>query len=185
MANKSNTENKEMHLIIADEDLKRRAQQLLDNGMTESEIANKYLILPNEIDAINEMMKDLSTKYVQIVDIAGADAKRFFNMCRISLINIYNDPLLAKEYAAEIKRMHANLVAVDSSKNQRGRLKLIRNIIKDFEKQYNGQPMPEEELAIQAKEKYDIDGDELEDIINKMSRQGEILRPKKGHVKCI
>lgn len=110
-------------------------------------------------------------------EVTMADAERTIRITESCLKQVAFDPVTGN--------FDADMVAVGSSKSQRDKLKLVRNIIKDFEKQYNGQPMPEEELAIQAKEKYDIDGDELEEIINKMSRQGEILRPKKGHVKCI
>lgn len=87
-------------------------------------------------------------------------------------------------YDVTTGKFDADMVAVGSSKSQRDKLKTIRNLIKELEVQYNG-PVPEDELAIQVQEKYGINNEELEEIINKMSRQGEILRPRKGHIKCI
>ena len=110
-------------------------------------------------------------------EVTMEDAARTIRITESCLKQVAFDPVTGN--------FDADMIAVGSSKSQRDKLKLVRNLIKDFGKQYNGQPMPEDELMIQAQEKHGIGNEELEDILDKMSRQGEILRPTKGHVKCI
>ena len=110
-------------------------------------------------------------------EVTMEDAERTIRITESCLKQVAFDPVTGN--------FDADMVAVGSSKSQRDKLRLVRNLIKDFGKQYNGQPMPEDELMIQAQEKHGISNEELEEILDKMSRQGEILRPTKGHVKCI
>ena len=85
----------------------------------------------------------------------------------------------------ETGNFDADMISVGSKKSQRDKIKLVRDIINGYTKSHNGYPMEEDELILQVKKKHEIDGNEINEIIDMMSKHGEILRPKKGYVKCI
>ena len=84
----------------------------------------------------------------------------------------------------KIGQHDADVLSVWVSKSQDDKFKVTRAIIKEIETKCGGY-VPLGDLADVLNGKHGIDRDEVDKILAEMSRQGQILRPIKDHVKCI
>ena len=84
----------------------------------------------------------------------------------------------------KIGQHDADVLSVWVSKSQHDKFKIAGAIIKEIEKKCGGYA-PLDDLADVMNAKHGIDRDEVDKILDEMSRQGQILRPIKDHVKCI
>ncbi len=71
-----------------------------------------------------------------------------------------------------------------TTKSQRDKIKVVKEIIRKVGERHAGGNAPLHEIYEEA-ELEEIDREHVEDLINKMSRQGDLLKPKKDHVRIV
>lgn len=77
-----------------------------------------------------------------------------------------------------------DVIASGTSKSQRDRIKIIREIIKAVGEKHPGGKAPLEEIYAEAMNQ-DIDKQHAEDLIARMRRSGDLIKPDKEHVKIV
>ncbi len=80
--------------------------------------------------------------------------------------------------------LDVDVIASGTSKSQRDRIHLIKEIIKNVASKHSGGKAPLEEIYEEAKAE-NIDRDHAEELITKMKRQGDILAPDNKHIKMV
>ncbi len=77
-----------------------------------------------------------------------------------------------------------DVIASGTSKSQRDRIKMIKEIIKMVGEKHPGGKAPLEEVYEEAANQQ-IDRQHVEDLISKMRRSGDLIKPDKEHVKVV
>lgn len=77
-----------------------------------------------------------------------------------------------------------DVIASGTSKSQRDRIKTIKEVIKMVGEKHPGGKAPLEEVYAEA-QKQDIDRQHAEDLISRMRRSGDLIKPDKEHVKVV
>ncbi len=77
-----------------------------------------------------------------------------------------------------------DVIASGTSKSQRDRIKIIKEIIKYVGEKHPGGKAPLEEVYAEARNQ-EIDREHAEELISKMRRSGDLIKPDKEHVKVV
>ena len=77
-----------------------------------------------------------------------------------------------------------DIIASGTSKSQRDRIKIIKEIIKMVGEKHPGGKAPLEEVYTEAQNQQ-IDRQHAEELISKMRRSGDLIKPDKEHVKVV
>jgi replicative DNA helicase Mcm len=77
-----------------------------------------------------------------------------------------------------------DVITSGTSKSQRDKIKIIKEIIKTIGSQHTGGKAPLEEVYAEAM-KQQIDKDKAEELISRMRRSGDLIKPDKDHIKGI
>ncbi|MDY0387637.1 MAG: minichromosome maintenance protein MCM [Methanolobus sp.] len=77
-----------------------------------------------------------------------------------------------------------DIIASGTSKSQRDRIKIIKQIIKMVGEKHPGGKAPLEEVYIEAQNQQ-MDRQHAEELISKMRRSGDLIKPDKEHVKVV
>ncbi|MHC1585069.1 MAG: minichromosome maintenance protein MCM, partial [Candidatus Syntropharchaeia archaeon] len=101
------------------------------------------------------------------------DAERVISIVTSCLKQVGVDP--------ETGRLDVDWLLASTTKTQRDRAKIIKNIVKELLYEYED-GVPREEVLKVAKEK-GIDRDKAEEIIEKMTQQGDLYAPKRDLLK--
>ncbi len=105
------------------------------------------------------------------------DAKRTIRIVMNCLKNVGVDP--------ETGALDADIIATGTSKNQRDKIKLLRDIIKKVSEKHTQGKAPLEEVYSEAEKEYGIDRAHAEEHISKMRQRGDLFAPDKDHVKIV
>ena len=84
----------------------------------------------------------------------------------------------------DVDNFNVDRIAVGSSKTQRDNLKRIKNLLADLENKTNG-PVPLAKLISKAQESLSLPAEEIEALLKKLSAQGEVIKPTRGHIKLV
>jgi replicative DNA helicase Mcm len=77
-----------------------------------------------------------------------------------------------------------DVIASGTSKSQRDRIKIVKEIIKSVGEKHPGGKAPLEEVYAEAQNQQ-IDRQHAEDLIARMRRSGDLIKPDKEHVKVV
>lgn len=77
-----------------------------------------------------------------------------------------------------------DVITSGTSKSQRDRIKIIKDVIKEVGSKHPGGKAPLEEVFVEA-QKENIDKDKVEELISRMRRSGDLIKPDKDHIKVI
>jgi replicative DNA helicase Mcm len=77
-----------------------------------------------------------------------------------------------------------DVIASGTSKSQRDKIHLIKDIITRVSERHAGSKAPLEEVYAEA-ESEDIDRERAEELVTKMKRQGDLLAPDNKHIKLV
>ncbi|TGC11407.1 minichromosome maintenance protein MCM [Methanolobus halotolerans] len=80
--------------------------------------------------------------------------------------------------------LDVDIIASGTTKSQRDKIKLIKQIIKMVGEKHSGGKAPLEEVYAEAQAQQ-VDRQHAEELISKMRRSGDLLKPDKDHVKVI
>jgi replicative DNA helicase Mcm len=77
-----------------------------------------------------------------------------------------------------------DVITSGTSKSQRDRIKIIKDVIKEVGSKHPGGKAPLEEVFVEA-QKENMDKDKVEELISRMRRSGDLIKPDKDHIKVI
>jgi replicative DNA helicase Mcm len=106
-------------------------------------------------------------------EITVEDAKRVIRIVTTSLEQVMKDP--------ETGMLDADIISVGTSKSQRDKIHILKDIIQELQHIHDG-IAPREEVIISAEEK-GINKEKVEDLISKLKSSGEIFEPRHGYLK--
>ncbi len=104
------------------------------------------------------------------------DAKRTTRITMACMKQVGVDP--------DTGALDVDVIASGTSKSQRDKIHLIKEVIKNVASKHSGGKAPLEEIYEEA-EKDNIDREHAEELITKMKRQGDILAPDNKHIKMV
>ena len=104
------------------------------------------------------------------------DAKRTTRISMSCMKQIGVDP--------DTGALDVDIIASGTSKSQRDKIHLIKEIIKRVSEKHAGSKAPLEEVYEEA-EKDDIGSEKAEELVLKMKRQGDLLAPDNKHIKLV
>jgi len=102
------------------------------------------------------------------------DAKKAIELLRVCLQQV--------GYDEESKTFDIDKITTGISSSKRGKIVLVKEIISDLENKV-GKLIPMEELEKALENK--VSKDELEEVLNQLSKAGDIFKPKKGYIQRI
>lgn len=103
------------------------------------------------------------------------DANRAINIVEACLKQVGIDP--------ETGMLDVDVIAVGTSKSQRDKIKVLRDIIRELEREHRGLA-PKEDIYDRG-EKNGISRDTAEELISKLKQKGDIYEPSIGHIKWV
>ncbi|MBN1134656.1 MAG: minichromosome maintenance protein MCM [Methanosarcinaceae archaeon] len=77
-----------------------------------------------------------------------------------------------------------DIIASGTSKSQRDKIKILKDIIRTVSERHSGGKAPLEEIYMEA-EAENINREHAEDAIKKMSRAGDLIKPDSSHVRLV
>ncbi|RZN14722.1 MAG: minichromosome maintenance protein MCM [Methanosarcinales archaeon] len=101
------------------------------------------------------------------------DIERVIRIVTTSLEQVMMDP--------ETGMLDADIISVGTSKSQRDKIHILRDIIKELQHAHDG-VAPYEDVIVHAEEQ-GINREKVEDVLSKLKNSGEIYEPKNGYVK--
>jgi len=101
------------------------------------------------------------------------DIERVIRIVTTSLEQVMTDP--------ETGMLDADIISVGTSKSQRDKIHILRDIIKELQHTYDG-AAPYEEVIGHAEEQ-GINREKVEDVLSKLKISGELYEPKNGYIK--
>jgi replicative DNA helicase Mcm len=104
------------------------------------------------------------------------DAKRTTRIVYACLRQVGVDP--------DTGAFDVDVIASGTSKSQRDRIKIIKEIIKMVGEKHPGGKAPLEEVYAEAQNQQ-IDRQHAEELVSKMRRSGDLIKPDKEHVKVV
>ncbi|MDD2438733.1 MAG: minichromosome maintenance protein MCM [Methanosarcinaceae archaeon] len=105
------------------------------------------------------------------------DAKRTTRIVLSCLKNVGVDP--------ETGALDADIIASGTSKSQRDKIKLLRDIIKKVSEKHPGGKAPLEEVYLEAEKEHGIDREQAETNFRKMLSKGDLFKPDQKHIKLV
>ncbi|MDI6888457.1 MAG: LAGLIDADG family homing endonuclease [Methanocellales archaeon] len=105
--------------------------------------------------------------------ITEEDANRAIRIVESCLRKVAVDP--------ETGQFDVDIIAVGTSKSQRDKIKILREIIRELEKEHGGRA-PKEDIYDKAQAQ-GISKDIVEELIAKLKQQGDIFEPATGYLK--
>ncbi|WP_406661067.1 minichromosome maintenance protein MCM [Methanolobus sp. ZRKC3] len=114
---------------------------------------------------------------VRLSDVATLDdAKRTTRISYSCMKQVGVDP--------DTGAFDVDVIASGTSKSQRDKIKIIKEIIKMVGEKHPGGKAPLEEVYAEAQAQQ-IDREHAEDMVSKMRRSGDLIKPDKEHVKVV
>ncbi len=101
------------------------------------------------------------------------DANRAIRIMESCMKKVAIDP--------ETGQFDVDIIAVGTSKSQRDKIKILREVIRELEKEYGGRA-PKEDIYDKAQAQ-GISKDMAEELIAKLKQQGDIFEPATGYLK--
>lgn len=105
--------------------------------------------------------------------VTEEDANRAIRIVESCLRKVAVDP--------ETGLLDVDIIAVGTSKSQRDKIKILREIIRELEKEYGGRA-PKDDIYDKAQVQ-GISKDMVEELIAKLKQQGDIFEPATGYIK--
>ncbi len=131
-------------------------------------------ISPRQLEALIRLA-EASAKLRLSNEVKKKDAKRAIDMVHYCLTQIGVDP--------ETGKIDIDRIATGISASQRSHILSIKEIITELENKI-GKTIPIDDIISEAKEK-GIEGDRVEEAIEKLKRSGDIFEPRRGFVQKI
>jgi replicative DNA helicase Mcm len=152
------------------EELKRFYVELRNKPVTSESAMRPIPISARQLQALIRM-SEASAKMRLSEEVSKEDAKR-----AIELMTYY---LTQVGYDYESKTFDIDKISGKFSSSQRNKIFMVKEVITALESKM-GKMIPYEEIEKELEEK--ISKDELEDVINRLVKDNEIYRPKKGYI---
>ncbi|MDD3043142.1 MAG: LAGLIDADG family homing endonuclease [Methanosarcinaceae archaeon] len=105
------------------------------------------------------------------------DAKRTTRIVLSCMKNVGVDP--------ETGAFDADIIASGTSKSQRDKIKILRDIIKKVSERHPGGKAPLEEVYMEADKEQGINREHAESHIKKMLTKGDLFKPDQNHIKLV
>jgi len=168
---------------------KQKIKPKLTDGAIE-EIKNFYVKLRNQSVSSESEIKPIPITARQlegIIRLAESHAKLHLREEVTALdakvaIDLLKTSLSQVGYDEETKTFDIDRITTGISASKRGKIIAVKEIISQLESKL-GKLIPIEELEKAAEGKFK--GDELEEVLNQLSKGGDIFRPKKGFIQKI
>lgn len=160
--------------VLSDEALNKIKDfyvELRNTGSNEDEAVKPIPISARQLEALVRLA-EARAKLKLSNTVTGEDAQLAIDILTFCLQMVGIDP--------ETKQMDIDLITTGISSSQRGKFSTIRQIIDELEKD-SGKVIPIEEIVKMA-EKFNISESQVEEIIEKLKRTGDIFEPRRGHV---
>lgn len=106
-------------------------------------------------------------------EITLEDAERVIRIVTTSLEQVMKDP--------ETGMLDADIISVGTSKSQRDKIYILKDIIQELQHIHDG-VAPRDEIMSMAEEK-GINKEKIEDLITKLKSSGEIFEPRNGYLR--
>jgi replicative DNA helicase Mcm len=152
------------------EELKKFYVELRNKPVTSESAMRPIPISARQLQALIRM-SEASARMRLSEEVSKEDAKK-----AIELMTYY---LTQVGYDYESKTFDIDKISGKFSSSQRNKILMVKEVITALESKM-GKMIPYEEIEKELEEK--ISKDELEDVINRLIRDNEIYRPKKGYI---
>ena len=106
----------------------------------------------------------------------GQDAKRAIRVLKYCLIEVGIDP--------ETGKIDIDRISTGISASQRNKILVVKEIISSLEKSLGKKSIPMQDIIAEAANK-NIQESEVEEVIMRLSREGEVFQPKRGFLQRI
>lgn len=155
------------------EEIKEYYLKMRSSGTEESGIKS-VPISARQLEALVRLSE--ASARVRLSDkVTKRDARRAIDLLHYCLSQIGIDP--------DTGRIDIDRISTGMTASQRGKIHTVKEIIADLENRV-GKPIPIDELVKECSEK-GIDSDKVEEILEKLRREGDIFEPRRGFIQRI
>ncbi len=158
----------------AEDEIKHYYVSLRNSTTTSEEAIRPIPISPRQLEALVRLSEG-SAKVRLSNEVKREDAKR--------AINLLNNCLKAVGFDYETGQIDIDRITTGVSASQRGKIAVIKDIIGELENKFD-KKVPIEEIKKEAESK-GINSDKVDEVIDKMKREGLIFEPKRGYLSKI
>jgi replicative DNA helicase Mcm len=156
------------------EEIKNFYVEMRNKGNSEEEAARAIPISPRQLEALVRMAEAFAK--IRLADkVTKKDARRSIELLQFCLQQVGLDPETGK---IDIDRITTGIGA-----SQRNKISVLREAIDDLENKL-GKTIPIEELMREASSR-GIDERDVEEVLERLKRSGDIFEPKRGFIQKI
>ena len=148
--------------------------ELRNSGSTSEDAIKPIPISARQLEALVRL-SEASAKIRLSNKVTIEDAMRAIEILTTCLQEVGVDP--------ETKKFDIDLITTGISSSQRSKISILKQIIDELE-QSLGKVIPIEEIVEHAAEK-NIPSSQVEEIIEKLKRSGDLFEPRRGHVQKV
>ncbi len=148
--------------------------ELRNSGSTDEDAIKPIPISARQLEALVRL-SEASAKLRLSNKVTIEDAMRAIEILTTCLQEVGVDP--------ETKKFDIDLITTGISSSQRSKITIVRQIIDELE-QSLGKVIPIEEIVERAAEK-NIPSSQVEEIVEKLKRSGDLFEPRRGHVQKV
>lgn len=156
------------------EEIKTYYVQMRSKGETEDGALRTIPITARQLEALVRL-SEASAKVRLSEKVTRNDARRAIELLEYCLDQVAKD--------SETGQIDIDRISSGISASQRSKIIVIKEMIAELEEQI-GKTIPIEDLVEEARGK-GVDKEEVEDVIEKLKRQGDIFEPKRGFIQRI
>ncbi|RMF54956.1 AAA family ATPase [Candidatus Woesearchaeota archaeon] len=157
------------------EEIKNYYVKMRTSGATEEGGIKPIPISPRQLEALVRL-SEASARTRLSDKVTKRDAKRAISLIHFCLHQVGIDP---ETGMVDIDRISTGIPAT-----QRSKIATVREIINELEEKLGKIPIPIEEIVSSAVSK-NIEEDDVNEIIEKLKRSGDIFEPKRGRIQKI
>ena len=156
------------------EEIKNFYVEMRNQEGSEEEAAKAIPISPRQLEALVRLAE--ANSKVRLSDkVTKRDARKAIELLQYCLQQVGLDP--------ETGKIDIDRISTGISSSQRSRILIIREIVDDLENKV-GKTIPIEDILREASMKK-IDEKDVEEILEKLKRSGDIFEPKRGFIQKI
>ena len=156
------------------EEIKNFYVEMRNQGGAEEESARAIPISPRQLEALVRLAE--ANSKIRLSDkVTKRDSRKAIELLQYCLQQVGLDP--------ETGKIDIDRISTGISSSQRSRIHIIREIVDDLENKV-GKTIPIEDILRAASMKK-IDEKDVEEILEKLKRTGDIFEPKRGFIQKI
>ncbi len=159
---------------VALEEIKKYYVDLRNQGSSEEDIVRAIPISPRQLEALVRLA-EASAKVRLSKTVTRKDAKRAINLLHYCLTQVGVDK--------EGGRIDIDRITTGVTATERSKIVQIKEIITDLENRI-GKTIPLDDILRDASEK-GIDETEVEEVLEKLKRSGDLFEPRRGFIQKI